>query len=159
MGCDMCGADGQMFNVIIEGTDMVVCSNCSKYGKVKTRVKSKEEIKFNSKRNKINEQIKINNKRPEIISIISSDYAEKIKRAREKLKLKQEEVAKRIAEKESLLHNIESGNFEPSMKTAKKLENFFNIKLIERYEEKHKERATSSNSPMTLGDMIKIKKR
>ena len=158
MGCDMCGADGQMFKVNIEGTEMVVCSNCSKYGNVKTRVKSREELKIDDRRKKTREQIRISNKKPEIISIISSDYAEKVKRARERLKLKQEEVAKKIAEKESLLHNIESGNFEPSMKTAKKLENFFNIKLIERHEEKHEERTSTSNGPMTLGDMIKIKK-
>ncbi len=154
----MCGTEGQMFKVLVEGTEMSVCGNCSKFGKVKTRIKTKEDLKRDFKRKQSQEEVSVI-KKPETIFIIVDDYAARVKKAREKMNLKQEEVAKRIAEKESLLHNIESGNFEPSQKTARKLESFFNIKLVEQHKEEHKGYSRKTNGSMTLGDMIKFKTR
>jgi len=147
-----------MFRAEIEGTEMVVCEACSKFGKVKTRFKTRPELKVERKRVQVVEQRKIESKK-EILFLIVDDYASRVKNARERMKLKQEDVAKKTALKESLIHNIESGKFEPSMKTARILEKFFKINLIEQHEEEHEGFSGSGNEGLTLGDMIKIRKR
>lgn len=156
MGCDMCGKVGQLFVVEVEGTDMEVCDSCSKFGKVKKRLMTSHDNKIKEK----NRQVVLKNIEPkrEIVFIIVDDYSSKIKNARERMNLKQEDVAKKIAEKESLLQNIESGKFEPNIELARKLEKFFNISIVEQHEEIHKPISKSNDNVLTLGDMIKFKK-
>ena len=78
--------------------------------------------------------------------------------ARERSGLKQEELAKKLNEKESIISSIESGKFKPSINLAHKLEKFFNINLIEELGGEEFELSSSEGSGMTIGDMIKIKK-
>ena len=42
-------------------------------------------------------------------------------------------MASNISEKESIIHKIETGSFVPDLVLAKKLENFFSVKLIKVY--------------------------
>ena len=74
-------------------------------------------------------------KRRELIQMVVSDYAQKIRKAREKMGLTQEEFAKKLAEKWSIMQKIESGQFKPSIEMARKLERILNIELIEQYSE------------------------
>ena len=91
------------------------------------------------------------------MQVVVSNYGSLIKNAREKMGLKQEELAKKLNEKESIIQKIETANFKPGMKLAKKLERFFGIKLIEEVEvEKVKIKKESSES-FTLGHFIKKK--
>ena len=94
-----------------------------------------------------------------MIQIITPDYSELIKKKREKLGLKQEELAKKIAEKESIIHKIESGQFEPSVELARKLEKFLNIKLIEQHEEVKVSLGKKGEGAATLGDVVVIRKK
>jgi len=73
------------------------------------------------------------------------------------LRLKQEEFAKKLNEKESLIQKIESGHFEPSIGLAKKIGRFLKIKLVEEYEEVHEKQVRSKTGSFTIGDIIKIK--
>jgi len=34
MNCDMCGSEENLFRATIEGSELKVCRNCSKHGKV-----------------------------------------------------------------------------------------------------------------------------
>ena len=149
MNCEMCGSEGESFKAIVEGSEMNVCKNCSKFGKIIQ--KPKTNIKFKSK------HFKKKQEKPENIFLIVDNYAELIKRSREKMKLKQEEVAKKIAEKESLIHSIESGKHEPNINLARKLERFFNINLVEEHKEEQKNIGKSNSSGLTIGDLIKKK--
>ena len=54
-----------------------------------------------------------------------------IRNKRDELGLKQEDFAKMLNEKESIIHKLETGEFKPSLKLAKKLEKKFGLKLIE----------------------------
>lgn len=164
MQCEMCGSvvDSELLRAEIEGSVINVCAKCSRYGKVIAKVKQAPVLKKS-------EQKKAQEKAPaatpvdqsgEIVFMIVPDYANKIKAGRERLGLKQEELAKRLNERDSLLSKIETGTVEPSMKLARKLEHFFNIKLIE----EHKEEAQSKSSKdakgeVTLGDFARIRKR
>jgi putative transcription factor len=160
MGCDMCGVGGQLYKVLIEGTQMTVCEKCSRFGKVKSRIKSDKEIEADERRQEIYDtQRRLAQKNKETVFVIVDNYSSLVKNARESMKLKQEEVAKKMAVKESILHNIESGHFEPSIDMARRLEKFFGITLVEQHEEEDIALSKGETGPMTLGDMIKIKKK
>jgi len=153
MLCDMCGSEGQMYKAIVEGAELTICQKCSKFGRVVHAVKKVEPKKI------IPRVIKNVNPEKETMQLIVSDYAEKIKRKRESLGLKQEEFAKKINEKESLVQNIESGHYEPNIELTKKIERFLKIKLIEDYEESSEEQSKVKNDSFTLGDFINVKKK
>ncbi len=151
--CDMCGQETEDLVIAsIEGVELSVCARCAKFGKIlrKQRPQQKEEKKPR--------EIRIP-KRAEIIQIISEDYANKIKNAREKMFIKQEDLAKRINEKESLIQHIESGKSEPNIYLARKLDKFLNITLVEQNEEKHEDIKGHSSEGFTLGDFIKVRKK
>ncbi len=153
----MCGKERDLFITVVEGAEIVVCKNCCEYGKILKRVSSPVEKK---------EKIKIERKKhetiiePEVVEMLVSNYANKIKEKREKLGLKQNDFAKLLKEKESLIHNIETGKFEPGPELAKKIGNFLKINLLEKHQEKKQDFGfESGGAEMTLGDFIKIKKR
>ena len=147
MSCELCGKGGEMFKAIVEGSEMTICQQCSKFGKVIAKPKP---IQIKKK-----QFIKQKERKPETIFLIADNYAQLIKRAREKINLKQEEVAKRIAEKESLIHSIESGKQEPDINLARKLERFFKIKLVEEHKEEDKIITRTKSQGFTIGDLLK----
>lgn len=147
--CEMCGKNDKLFRTMVEGAEMMLCKDCSRFGKVLAAPKiiiKKEAIRQKQE------------SKPEIIEVIVPDYGKIVKERREKLGLKQEELAKKINEKESLIHKIESGAFEPGIMLARKLEGFLKIKLIEKSEEESVMPAKKSG-PVTIGDVISIKTR
>ena len=152
MQCDLCGTETEnIFRTIIEETELNVCEDCVKYGKViEKKVPVKEELK-----KQITKTIE---PEKEIIQVIVPDFAQRIKKKRESLGLKQKDFAKKISEKESLVHNIETGSFKPSIILATKLEKFLKIKLIEEYEEEHKKGSKTEADGFTIGDLVKVKK-
>ena len=149
--CNICGIKSELYQTLIEGTELNVCMKCSKFGKVIKKVKTEEEKKDIKKQESILPE-------KEIMQLIVSDYAGLIKNAREKLNLKQEDFAKKINEKQNLIHLIETSRLEPSIDLAKKLEKALKIKLIEEYEETGTENVKKdSGETFTIGDFIKVK--
>jgi len=144
----MCGSNGKLYETIIEDAQLKVCHECSKFGKVTGIVEQKQADKVIE-----------NSQQIEVMEIIVEDYAEKIRKKRESLGLKQEEFAKKISEKESLIQKIESGHLEPSLGLAKKIGSFLKIKLIEEHEETHEKQSKTKTGSFTIGDFIKIKKK
>jgi len=162
LNCDLCGKPGQLFKVELEGSRIVACESCAKYGKVIHEIK--QELPKSTKAAKAKEQEMVRSapKAPETIQIIVKEYASKIKNAREKRGIKQEDFAKLVNIKDSLLLHLESGKMEPNMELAKKLEKVLGIKLIDEIvlePEEKKEGLKPHSGPMTLGDLINIKKR
>ncbi|MBL7147905.1 MAG: TIGR00270 family protein [Nanoarchaeota archaeon] len=150
MQCEMCGREGEIVGAIVEGTMLKVCSNCAKFGNV-------VEVKKPVVREEVKRVVPI--KHVEIVEIVVDDYSLKVKNAREKFDLKQEELAKQIAEKESVIHKVETGGLKPSLKLAKKLEQFLKIKLIESYTEEKKKNLDFRDSDLTIGDLLRMKKK
>ena len=145
----MCGSEGKLYKTIIEDAQLNVCHECSKFGKVTAIVEQKDAT---IKESKSNQELQT-----EVMEIIVEDYAEKIRKKRESLGLKQEEFAKKISEKESLIQKIESGHLEPSLGLAKKIGSFLKIKLTEEHEETHEKQSKTKTDSFTIGDFIKIK--
>lgn len=148
MMCEMCGTDTYLVKATIEGTTLNVCEKCAKFGIVipgsNITQQEKKEIK-----------IKVE---PQVIYEIVNNYAIIIKDAREKSGLKQEELALKLSEKVSEIHNIESGRLKPPFKVAVKIEKFFGIKLIEQVIEQSSNKINFKENGITIGDLIKLKK-
>jgi len=149
MGCDLCGRDVELKEVLVEGSVLSVCCGCSRFGKIIEMA----DKKISSKPKKSFQFV------DEDIEIINKDYDEIVKKARESHGLKQEELANKISEKVSLIHQVESKQITPSIKLAKKLEKFLGIKLIEKYIEPEidKPKIDFGNKKLTIGDLIKSK--
>ncbi len=145
--CDLCGKDFELFKTRIEGSLVDACERCSKFGEVLWRI---EDIKSEIKTKKIDDEDWEN---------IVEDYDKIIRKEREKIGLKQDELAKKLNEKESLIQKIENKQIMPNLKIAKKMEKFFGVKLIENISDNKKiEIKKIEVKSFTLGDVIKQKR-
>jgi putative transcription factor len=152
----MCGRETQLVKARVEGTVLDICESCARFGEIISRP---SQSSATQKKQQIIQPVK----RKEVVQLISSDFASKIKNAREKLGLNQEEFAKRLNEKWSLLQKIESGQFKPSITLAGKLEKILRIRIIEQFDEGGEIPLGAANkkssSEFTLGDFVKVRKR
>ena len=148
--CELCGQEKELVQAEIEGIGMFVCRNCARFG----QVKESPEVQVKAVK-KIIKKSTYSEPHLEVTETIAPDYAQKIRKAREKIGLTQEEFAKKINEKESLLHKMETNSFEPSLPLARKLEKLLGIKLIEKIEEKKLILPKGSSEGLTIGDLIK----
>jgi|TARA_B100002003_G_C14124567_1_gene540893 putative transcription factor len=149
--CDMCGKESEIFLTNIEGTELNVCGGCSKFGKVIRKVNTQPVTQRETRQQKTFQE-------EETATIIKAGFGNLIKNAREKLGLKQEDFAKKINEKTSLIHSLESEHHEPSIKAAEKIEKFLNINLVEEIKLEKTNLEHKDSGALTIGDMIKIKK-
>jgi putative transcription factor len=83
----------------------------------------------------------------------------KVRKARQKLRLSQEDLGKKIREKVSLLKKIETGKVLPNHELAIRLEHALKIKIFvpPSEPETHVARVSSSRG-ITLGDIVHLKK-
>jgi len=143
--CEMCGSETSLVLANIEGVELKVCKNCSAFGKIVRRPIKTASIK------KI-----IQKPQKETIEIVNEDYSKLIREKREKMGLKQKELAKFLNERESIIHKMESNEYTPSIELARKLEKQLNIKLIEQ-KEIEPQNLKAKTQEYTIGDIIKIK--
>ncbi|RLF97355.1 TIGR00270 family protein, partial [Thermococci archaeon] len=87
------------------------------------------------------------------------DYSKIIKNARENRKLSQKDLAFKINEKESVIHRLETESMSPSYTLAKKLEKALEIKIIDKISEVEIPKLDTDSKNLTIGDIIKIKKK
>ena len=152
----MCGVEGPLLVAEIEGVDLNVCRNCAKYGTVKKKVTQQESRPKPKKQKKAPV-------RKEKTFLVVEDYAKKIRNARESMKLKQDQFARKLNEKASVITNLENGRMKPSIELARKLEKILHITLVEEIEEEEgdtdqKPGKKQGSKNLTIGDMIHVKK-
>ncbi len=148
--CSICGKEfDDLVDAIVEGAIVKVCLDCSKFGSVITINQPVVEKKL--------EQRKELEERPEFVDVIVKDFADRIKKGRERKGLKQEDLAQAIAEKESVIHQLETGKLKPSFKLAKKLSVFLGIDLIETVETARnvEKKVDFKDNGLTIGDLLK----
>lgn len=154
--CDMCGKESDLLKVKIEGTVLDVCEQCGRFGEVIERPAHPIKKPVVPKPRYAPER------RKEIIQMVTEDYAQKIRQARERTGLTQEQFAGRLNEKESIIQKMESGQFTPSIKLARKLEKLLKIQLIEEYSEGGEVPIATEKTKdegFTLGDFVKDRRK
>ena len=155
MQCDMCGASGELYIALVEGSRLTVCTKCVRFGKALQKVPQKEMVHGKQKGKQIVEEVVV-----EHVVIIADDYADKIRNAREKAGLSQKDFAAKITEKISLVQHLETGKLKPSVDLARKLERLLHISLIEETDVKFEPGKNDTKKPgvgFTIGDMIRIR--
>jgi putative transcription factor len=88
---------------------------------------------------------------------IAEDYADRARRQRMKLGLSQEELARRVKEKLSLIQKIETGKMIPDSKLCRALEHELKIKLLIPRKEIAEVPSAAPPTEVTLGDIMRVK--
>ncbi len=142
--CEICGDETSLTKTIIEEVEMDVCEKCSSLGKKLLPDRPLVKIKTVKKDGSL--------------EAVVDDYAGLIRKAREQAGFTQKELALKINEKESIIHKLETGQFMPSLKLARKIGNFLSIQLIKKTGlEKEFASKKWSEGLMTVGDLFKFK--
>lgn len=160
--CEVCGKQTQMLRVVsIEGSELNACPDCARFGverSPKPKRSTAEPVRVSEALEKREKRAQARDVFQEMSEELAPDFAQRIRKAREKLNWTPEDLGKKTNEKKSVILKLESGQMRPDDALIRKLERFLGIKL--------KERPTQTMAPkssgqrgLTLGDFIKIQKR
>ena len=90
------------------------------------------------------------------------DFGERVKNARRRLGLTQEDLARQLNEKLTVIRKIEAGEFKPPIELARKLERFLKIRLLEPIDETelgmpggYSTGSKTAGGGISLGDLLK----
>ncbi|HLC52107.1 MAG TPA: multiprotein-bridging factor 1 family protein [Candidatus Nanoarchaeia archaeon] len=143
--CEMCGSPS-ILKAKVEGVGLNVCKSCSKYGEI--------EISYHPplSKNYLKEE-------EPPMKLIDS-FSKVLIKIRQNLGLTQEEFAKSLNERESIIAKWEKGNITPDLRTVRKLEKIIGTKLLEKDKtDSEINNSGSSSDELTLGDFIRVRKR
>jgi len=139
----MCGSSGRLVRARIEGSTLSVCEACARFGQVQDAPMPGKAAR----------------PRPQQFSVpkeeVVENYAALIKSRREQLSLNQEDFAKMLNEKVSLVHAMESGHHAPPIPLARKLEKLLKIRLVEAEEKEEAKFEHPKGAGFTMGDFLK----
>ncbi|MCQ4153512.1 MAG: multiprotein bridging factor aMBF1 [Archaeoglobi archaeon] len=153
MNCEICGRElkGSGVKIIVEGTELTVCSSCKRYGSEKVSTASQMGAKrVVIKKKKISTDIEFKDE-------LVENYNQIIRQEREKRGWSQEQLAKKIQEKESVIKKIENAEIAPDPELVAKLEKLFGVKLRESVPVVKLEKKPSITP--TLGDIVILRKK
>ena len=163
MNCDICGRQivGQAFKVKVEGAKMLVCRNCQALGKPYQDDPVPQPLPQPSFRIPVRLG-RIPTKRPtelpkEIEELdVAENFSGLVRKARMKKGWSQEDLAKKVKEKLSVIQKIETGKITPDTQLCRQLQHELKIKLLVPRKEMPPPKA-SAPAEITLGDIVKIK--
>jgi len=162
MICELCGRTVTFSKkVTIEGVQLEVCAECSKFGiEAKTEPKKEEAPKPI-----IAQRLEIREKRSRPKDIYAAgekeelvdDYGKRIRDARSRRGMSLKDLGTKINERVTVLSKVESGDMRPEDKLVAKLEKELGIALREKVAEVLPQKSTGPKT-LTLADLIKIEK-
>lgn len=159
--CEMCGKEARLVTADIEGGELNVCSNCTKYGTVKKSFRG--NLSSSPSRERSSSVRRHFAVKEEPSFRIVDNYSSLIRSAREKRDMSQEDFAKSLNERESLIAKWEQGSLKPRINIARKLEKKLGVKLVVKEEtdgeDLKSEKSKKVSDEFTLGDFIKVRKR
>jgi putative transcription factor len=166
LNCDICGREitGQAFKVRVEGAKMLVCHRCQKLGTpyVEERPSQNPTSRALTAPRMAAIPRVMHRKAPELPREmqeleIAEDYASRVRKRRMKVGLSQEQLAKRVKEKLSVIQKIETGKMAPDTRLCRELEHELKIELLVPYKESTKMPKAAAPTEVTLGDIVRVK--
>ena len=166
--CEVCGREVRAVNEIaLEGAKLLACSRCAKLGEPVRRPTTRP---YTSKpRTALHPSSPPSHQIPsyrrktkprysprELVAV--EDFRHLIRKAREHRDMSQQDVARKLNERASVIAKLESGKMTPTIKIARKLERLFNLTLLEEAESIDLSPA-SHPSNTTLGDVVQVKRK
>lgn len=135
---------------------MLVCDKCASRDDPYWRPPAIKPVKLSSKVARKSPRIE-----EEYLGLdFVEDYNRRVKEAREKLGLTQEELAKKLKEKASVIQKIEAGKIVPDLRLARELERALKIRILTSSgSEPSAVRILTDKPSLTLGDLAKIKRK
>lgn len=125
---------------------MMVCQNCARFGTIK---KKADVIPVTQK--------KMHQEQP---FRVTANYASLLRQIREKQGLSQEDFARSLQEKESIVAKWEQGRIRPSVEVARRLEKILGVSLVvEEVEQPFEKDKSARGDSLTLGDFMKVRKK
>ena len=162
MICEMCGSDVPRVKlVMVEGAAVNSCPRCEKYassGAVKTKegkvmLPSVADRLVNRERRMRHRDVLTRGEKELVF-----DYPQRVRTGRQKTGMSQDDLAKMLNEKKSIIVKVENGDIRPPDKLITRLERALNITLKEHLETDIDDSPKQQTSEgMTLGDFIKTK--
>lgn len=144
--CELCGKDTPLVSADIEGADLEVCMNCAQHGTIKRKPQSYARLSV------------VKPELPE--EVVVSNFASALRGTREKRGMTQEDFAKLLREKESMLIKWESGLLQPEVAVARKIGKILGLSLVELEKAEPLPKQQQKNDVLTLGDVvIKVRKK
>ena len=162
MNCDICGREivGQAFKVKVEGAKLMVCRNCQGLGKPY----QEDPLPRAPRPTGFVRMARPLERRPtelpkEIQDLdVAENFSELVRKRRMKLGWSQEDLAKKVKEKLSVIQKVETGKITPDTQLCRQLQHELKIKLLVPRKETPAPK-TSTPAEVTLGDIVKIKGR
>jgi putative transcription factor len=162
LNCDICGREivGPAFRVKVEGAKMLVCRSCQGLGKP-----YREEPTLPPPRSSFAGVVRlprIPTRRPaelpkEVEEFdVAENFSDLVRKRRMKLGWSQEELARRVKEKLSVIQKIETGKISPDTQLCRQLQHELKIKLLVPRKETPSPKIAAP-AEVTLGDIVKIK--
>ncbi len=173
--CEMCGAETSDPNrVKIEGAELDVCDNCTEFGtEVRTEEPSSTSTKYSTSSSGSSSSSSSStggstgsssggrSRRDDVyddLEELAPDYGGRIRQAREGAGMSQEDLAKQLNEKASLIRKLEHGDTLPSDDVQGKIERALDVDLTASGGDEDAEwSGGSSTGEYTLGDMVERK--
>ncbi|MEM4780985.1 MAG: multiprotein bridging factor aMBF1 [Halalkalicoccus sp.] len=170
--CEMCGTETSTPKTVkIEGAELDVCDSCADFGtEVRTQESSGSSSKYSTTSSSGTAESASSTsggssggggssrRRRDMfdeMDEVATDYDQRIRQARESAGLSQEDLAKDLNEKASLIRKLERGDMLPSDSVQKKLERKLEISLSEGGGTEDAEwEGGSSTGSYTLGDVV-----
>jgi len=162
LNCDICGREivGQAFKVKVEGAKLMVCRNCQGLGKPY----QEDPLPRAPRPTGFVRLARSLERRPtelpkEIQELdVAENFSELVRKRRMKLGWSQEDLAKKVKEKLSVIQKVETGKITPDTQLCRQLQHELKIKLLVPRKETPAPK-TSTPAEVTLGDIVKIKGR
>ena len=175
--CEMCGTEvGSPNRVKIEGAELDVCDDCTEFGtEIRTDdASSSTSTKYSTGSSDSSGSSSSGSsggggstsssgggRRRDMfdeMDELSQDYDERIREGREDAGLSQEDLAKQLNEKASLIRKLEHGDILPSDDVQRKLERALDVDLSAGGESGDEEwESENAGGGYTLGDVVKRK--
>ena len=170
--CEMCGAEQPSLTTTkVEGAELELCDDCTGFGtRVETADSGSASTKYSTSssssggggtgtdtdtdtgggggRSRRRDMF-------DDMDEIAGDYDDRIRAAREAEGVSQEDLAKRLNEKVSLIRKLERGEMLPSDEVREKLERRLEISLVEGSDGGDDDWSADSSTTTTLGDVVK----
>jgi putative transcription factor len=127
--CEVCGSPlrASPNRVEIDGAVMIVCNNCAKLG----RPLGPAVVPVKGRVNPVQNALRTMAQRPIDVEFeVDPDYYLKIRQAREKLGLSQEQLGQLLNEKPSVIRMVESKKLKPDLTLTRKFMHQLKINLL-----------------------------